>query len=244
MQSIISFHKAQRIFHSIILLIHEYFQIMWVLAFTTFSKKRQFSWVMSSKDNISNLSQWLFRSINDISHAYFWGQGKDASIMTLSWLFPPKGPSHRILRFHAWCPSRVTGRDNGTTDVPISFAGLVTIAQSCLVHRILQGVEHTDPTEWSNSHLSIGDKFVMAVWRTVRFFITCPLFSFQQQFSHSYGNGSATLIYFKSTESVIKWLSTTYMYVYHAISILSTWHGNMTQTKYLSFFTNFLFRFT
>ena len=25
--------------------------------------------------------------------------------------------------------------------------------QSCLVHRMLQGVEHTDPTEWSNSHL-------------------------------------------------------------------------------------------
>ena len=27
------------------------------------------------------------------------------------------------------------------------------ITQFRLVHRILQGVEHTDPTEWSNSHL-------------------------------------------------------------------------------------------
>ena len=33
-------------------------------------------------------------------------------------------------------------------------AGLVTSTQFPLVHRMLQGVEHTDPTEWSTSHLS------------------------------------------------------------------------------------------
>ena len=49
---------------------------------------------------------------------------------------------------------------------------------SRLVHRILQGVEHTDPTEWSNSHLSIGDKFVMAVQWTASFWKGCSLFFF------------------------------------------------------------------
>ena len=38
-------------------------------------------------------------------------------------------------------------------DLAYLIAGLVTITQFRLVHRILQGVEHTDPTEWSNSHL-------------------------------------------------------------------------------------------
>ena len=33
------------------------------------------------------------------------------------------------------------------------IAGLVTTTRFRLVHRMLQGVEHTDPTEWSTSHL-------------------------------------------------------------------------------------------
>ena len=44
-------------------------------------------------------------------------------------------------------------RDSVIIDLAYLFAGLVTITQSRLVHRMFQGVEHTDPTEWSNSHL-------------------------------------------------------------------------------------------
>ena len=39
------------------------------------------------------------------------------------------------------------------SDFAYLITGLITIIQSCLVHLILQGVEHTVPTEWSNSHL-------------------------------------------------------------------------------------------
>ena len=69
---------------------------------------------------------------------------------------------------HAWARLPLIGidRDPAIVDLAYLFAGLVTITQSCLVHCMLQGVEHTDPTEWSNSHRSIGDKFVMAVRRT------------------------------------------------------------------------------
>ena len=38
-----------------------------------------------------------------------------------------------------------------------NLLGSCTVAQSPLVHCMLQGVEHTDPTGWSNSHLFIGD---------------------------------------------------------------------------------------
>ena len=44
-------------------------------------------------------------------------------------------------------------QDSVIIDLAYLFAGLVTITQSRLVHCMLQGVEHTDPTEWSSSHL-------------------------------------------------------------------------------------------
>ena len=71
-----------------------------------------------------------------------------------------------------WCPSRATGLDNG-----IIFNLLVwcTVAQSPLVHRMLQGVEHTDPTGWSNSHLFIGDKQYWLFNEQLVFFIHCSL---------------------------------------------------------------------
>ena len=83
---------------------------------------------------------------------------------------------------HAWArlPSIGIDRDSAIIDLAYLFAGLVTITQFCLVHRILQGVEHTDPTEWSNSHRSIGDKFVMAVRQTASLSKGCSLFSLQQ----------------------------------------------------------------
>ena len=37
-------------------------------------------------------------------------------------------------------------RDSVIIDLAYLIAGLVTITQFCLVHRVLQGVEHTDPT--------------------------------------------------------------------------------------------------
>ena len=70
---------------------------------------------------------------------------------------------------HAWArlPSIGIEWDSAIIELAYLFAGLVTITQFSLVHRILQGVEHTDPTEWSNSHLSIRDKFMLTVRRTV-----------------------------------------------------------------------------
>ena len=106
--------------------------------------------------------------------------------------FEDKGRSHaaiaksesvaavEILLKHAWVnlPSIETDRDVAIINLAYFFTGLVTITQSRLVHRILQGVEHTDPTEWSNSHLSIGDKFVMAVRQTFSLSNGCSLFSY------------------------------------------------------------------
>ena len=59
---------------------------------------------------------------------------------------------------HAWAKLPLIG-----IDLAYLIAGLVTITQSSLVHRMLQGVKHTDPMERGNSHLSIGDKLVLAV---------------------------------------------------------------------------------
>ena len=56
-----------------------------------------------------------------------------------------------------------TTREHATTNPAYLIAGLVIITQFPLVHRMLQGVKHTDPTEWSNLHLSIGDKFMLIV---------------------------------------------------------------------------------
>ena len=81
---------------------------------------------------------------------------------------------------HTWAnlPSIETDRDAAIIDLAYLFTGLVTITQFCLVQRVLQGVEHIDPTEWSNSHHSIGDKFVVAVRQTASLFKGCSLFFF------------------------------------------------------------------
>ena len=44
-------------------------------------------------------------------------------------------------------------RDSAIIDLAYLIAGLVAITQSRLVHRVLQRMEHTDLTGWSNSHL-------------------------------------------------------------------------------------------
>ena len=52
---------------------------------------------------------------------------------------------------------------------PINLLDWCTATQSPLAHRIFQGVEYTSPTGWSNPHLSIEDKYVLAVWQTAYF---------------------------------------------------------------------------
>ena len=74
-------------------------------------------------------------------------------------------------------PKIDTDLDVALIDLSYLLAGLVTITQSRLVHHMLQGVEHTDPTKWSNSHRAIGDKFVLAVRKTANIFKDCSLFS-------------------------------------------------------------------
>ena len=134
---------------------------MWVLEFTTISEQRRISWIMSSKDDIS---VWLRQ------HFIF------LLLRTREGYMPTITKSRLIaageIPFkHAWAKlqSIEIDWDSAIIDLAYLFAGLVTITQSRLVHCILQGVEHTDPTEWSNSHCSIGDKF---------FSFSCSLFFF------------------------------------------------------------------
>ena len=85
---------------------------------------------------------------------------------------------------------------------------------------MLQGVEHTDPTEWSNSHLSIGDKFMLTVLRQLILFRTMFCF-FSDGSAHFISDGSATF-YFRRfrnisfycygirTEMVVTYMDTLY----------------------------------
>ena len=118
-------------------------------------------------------------------------------------------PSGEISHKQAWARFPSIGMEYwlALIDLAYLFAGLVAITQSRLVHRMPQGVEHTDPTEWSNSYRSIRDKFVLAVQRTANLFKDCSLFSFQRWFSHSHEDGSATFHIIKCTDSIQKWLS-------------------------------------
>ena len=105
-------------------------------------------------------------------------------------------------------------RDSVIIDLAYLIAGLVTITQSRLVHRMLQGVEHTDPTEWSNSHLSIGDKFMLTVLRAIdSFFGQCSV-SFQTAPQHFISDGSATfhfIFYGIRMEMVVTYMDTLYI---------------------------------
>ena len=92
-------------------------------------------------------------------------------------------------------------RDSVIIDLDYLFAGLVTITLSCLVHCMLQGVKHTDPTAWSNSHL--------LQWRQIHIGCLKPVFPRAVHcflstisFSLSCEDGSATFHIIKCTESV------------------------------------------
>ena len=96
----------------------------------------------------------------------------------------------------------VIGRDSVIIDLAYSFAGLVTITQSHLVHYMLQGVEHTDSTEWSNSHLLHWRKIRTGCSITSQSFQELFTISFQRSLGHSCEGGSATFYIIKFTEHV------------------------------------------
>ena len=108
-------------------------------------------------------------------------------------------------------------REPATANLSYSIAGLVTITQFPLVHRMLQVVEHTDPMEWSNSHLSIRDKFMLAFpWSIYSFLQTEFLFRkfhhipFQTAPQHFISDGSATFHYYGiRTEMVVTYMDTS-----------------------------------
>ena len=88
----------------------------------------------------------------DISFSYFLRTREGCmSTITKSRLITARTIS--IKRAWARLPLIGIEQDSAITDFAYLLAGLVTITQFCLVHRVLQGVEHTDPTEWSSSHL-------------------------------------------------------------------------------------------
>ena len=129
--------------------------------------------------------------------------------MALSWLVPSKGPTNGILKFCAWRPEIATGRDNGITDVPIQFAGLVYSwpVSSSPLHAPRSGahwpngMEQLPPFHWRQT--------ILAVQQTACLFHSLfTAFLSNDNFSHSCGNGSATFILFNGTESVKIWLST------------------------------------
>ena len=143
---------------------------MWVLVFTTIAEQRRLSWIMLGKDDIS---VWLTQHFK-----FLLLRTREGYMPTIT---KSRLIAAREIPFtHAWTRLRSIeiDQDSAIIDLAYLFTGLVTIAQSRLVHRILQGVEHTDPTEWSNSHRSIEDKFVVAVWWTVCLSIGCSLLSF------------------------------------------------------------------
>ena len=124
---------------------------MWVLVFTIISEQRRLSWIMLGKNNIS---VWLIQHF-----AFLLLRTREGYMSTIK--------KSRLITAgeipfkHAWVRLPLIGidRDSAIINLAYLFAWLVTITQSRLVHRILQGVEHTDPTEWSNLHRSIGEKF-------------------------------------------------------------------------------------
>ena len=143
---------------------------MWVLLFMIISDQRWLSCIMLGNDDISVWSTWHFTFLLLRTREGYMPAITKSRLITAG----------EIPLKHAWArlPSIGIDRDSAIIDLAYLFAGLVTITQSCLVHRILQGVEHTDPTEWSNLHLPIRDKFVMAVWQTASLFKSCSLFFF------------------------------------------------------------------
>ena len=158
---------------------------------------------MSSKDDI-------LRSVRDIFHTYFlWTREGLMPTITKSGLIA----SEETPFMHAWArlPPIGINQDSAIIDLAYWFAGLVTITQSHLVHCILKWVEHTDPTEWSNLHLSIGDKFITAVRWTAHVVRHYSRSFSTIHFSQLIGCGSTKFLYYLNARDLSElWLSTIY----------------------------------
>ena len=217
MQSIISFHTK----------ISEYFSII------TFSSTNiirscgyQFSRLFSIKDDFhrSCLAKTTFWSgQHDTSFSFFWGQGKVyMPTMTKSGLIT----AGKISFKHAWTnlPLTEIDWDSAIIDLVYLFAGLVTITQSRLVQRMLQGVEHTDPTEWSNSYLLHWRQICIGCLTNSQSFQGLSTISFQRSFSHSFKDGSATFHIINALNTFKKWLSLcTHIMCCFANSLVTYW---------------------
>ena len=143
---------------------------MWVLLFMIISDQRWLSCIMLGNDDISVWSTWHFTFLLLRTREGYMPAITKSRLITAG----------EIPLKHAWARLSLIGidRDSAIIDLANLFTGLVTITQSRLVHRILQGVKYTDPTEWSNSHCYIGDKIVVIAQRTVNLFNGCSLFFF------------------------------------------------------------------
>ena len=94
------------------------------------------------------LSLWEY----NISFSYFLRKREGyMSTITKSGLITAR--TFSIKRASARLPPIGIERDSAIINLAYLIAGLVAITQSCLVHHVLQGVEHTDLTGWSSSHL-------------------------------------------------------------------------------------------
>ena len=142
-------------------------------------------------------------------------------------------------------------RNSAIIDLAFSFTGLVytvhcTVTQSCLAHCILQGVEHTSPTGWSDSHLSIGDKYVWLFGEQLAFLVTYSIISDNNSITYISKN-SVTLTTFQMHKI---WLSTMYgfcCFVNSSSSLIIYFNNNIKaqrfNTKYICILgcINFIF---
>ena len=134
MQSIVPFHKSQRIFHLKILFYRR------ILSDHEGTSIHNYFWTkMTFIDHVKQRRHFMFLLLRT-------REGYMPTITKSGLIAAGEIPFK-----HAWArlPLIEIDRDSAIINLAYLFAGLVTIAQSRLVHRILQGVEHTDPTKWS-----------------------------------------------------------------------------------------------
>ena len=71
------------------------------------------------------------------------------------------------MRLREAASDRNQAESSDIADLAYLITGLVATTQFHVVHRMLQGVEHTDPTEWSTSHLSHWRQIHDGFWQVI-----------------------------------------------------------------------------
>ena len=157
---------------------------MWVLVFTTISEQRRLSCIMLGKDDISVWSTrhfiFLILRTREGLHAYHNKIKIDHCRGNPFQACLSKIPNNRDWPRFCYKPLGLF----------IYWIGHNYPAR--LVHRILQGVEHTDPTEWSNSPFHWRQIHDGCSTNSQSFSRVFTIFLFNNNFSHSYGDSSAT----------------------------------------------------